>query len=723
MADFSLPGIYQFPTLTGDALAGRDSRYRTQLIDWVNEAAIEGDALNQADPNFESIESAMGYVMGEQGRAGPGGPKLPPHLRPRVFNVSRRAIQAHVSALTDVKPTFGWKSLNPKYQMVAHQLNLLAVAWWLNTMADLAFGDVIKMAWTAGTADMAVEWNPSLPGGGDHQVVPKDPRDTLPWRPTRYGDEQSWQGVLFRELWSVNVLREKYGPTVAPYIQATEDSVLATIKGLFFRKAASFQTPMDPLSTLSSGARLAGPPRRGDALLYRVYLDDRTRNLSTRPIAMGASSQSPGAGFHYVVEPGQLLYPYKRLIVLTNELVLYDGPNPYMHGKFPFARLHLWKLPWCFLGQSALKDLMPVQDSINRAALHMDMGIEQWMDRQTVLDKSAVSAATAKGYDSRTPGYQFKLKANVVDPAKVVTKLEGPNPQVLAQNFAWYNQLNVAFETLAGTGNLERLLQARQLPSGDTVQKYFEAMTPELRMEGRMFEAFLRKAAQQICFNTFQFMTSTKRLAILGDAAQLLEDFDVEPDTLVPAMAPTVPGADPLTGLPGLVPNPEYDPEFDANLPRSVRAEKMAKLMVFVVAPNSLLAFNAQEKKMMDFQMARMGYLDIWSLAESLEMPNFGAPPAIPLPPLQPLPPEVMANPQLLLAWLAMQPPGKYIPDPLTGQILEMRAPITVTERLQAQMLLGIGMTENPAGRKASGQAPPKTEDKGDRTTVTESDK
>jgi hypothetical protein len=53
---------------------------------------------------------------------------------------------------------------------------------------------------------------------------------------------------------------------------------------------------------------------------------------------------------------------------------------------------------------------------------------------------------------------------------------------------------------------------------------------------------------------------------------------------------------------------------------------------------------------------------------------------------------------------------------------------MTVTERLMAQQLLGIGMTENPAGRKASGQESPSFEEKKDETgaprqTVTESPK
>jgi len=61
--------------------------------------------------------------------------------------------------------------------------------------------------------------------------------------------------------------------------------------------------------------------------------------------------------------------------------------------------------------------------------------------------------------------------------------------------------------------------------------------------------------------------------------------------------------------------------------------------------------------------------------------------------------------------------------DP-SGQIMEIRVPTTVTERLMAQNLMGIGVAVNPAGRKASGGAAPEVEEKSDgRTTVTESDK
>ena len=93
----------------------------------------------------------------------------------------------------------------------------------------------------------------------------------------------------------------------------------------------------------------------------------------------------------------------------------------------------------------------------------------------------------------------------------------------------------------------------------------------------------------------------------------------------------------------------------------------------------------------------------------------------MPLPPLQP-----PTDPQELAAGLLT---GKYLPDPMKpGQVLEMRTPMTITERLAAQQMMGIGMTVNPAGRKASGQEAPQMEEKSDgdggtRQTITESDK
>jgi hypothetical protein len=151
---------------------------------------------------------------------------------------------------------------------------------------------------------------------------------------------------------------------------------------------------------------------------------------------------------------------------------------------------------------------------------------------------------------------------------------------------------------------------------------------------------------------------------------------------------------------------------------------------------------DATERKMMRVQLARMGYYDFWSLHETLETPNVGAPPAVPLPPLSPAPPDALAQilmqvqqtPGAMQAMVAGAMPLPQYQDPASGrtftldqasgQILELRVPVTVTERLQAQAMMGIGQTVSPAGRKATGQEPPAQETKSDgRSTITESKK
>lgn len=141
---------------------------------------------------------------------------------------------------------------------------------------------------------------------------------------------------------------------------------------------------------------------------------------------------------------------------------------------------------------------------------------------------------------------------------------------------------------------------------------------------------------------------------------------------------------------------------------------------------------------MLRLQLARMGYYDFWSLMNDLEIPNVGTPPPMPLPPLEPPDPHVVMQDLMAQAGVTLgpngeaipngqpQPPQKYLIDPNTGQLAELRTPQTITERLQAQQMMGIGMTQNPAGRKASGESPPQLEQKTDnvgapRTTVSES--
>src|SRR4029450_12953674 len=84
--------------------------------------------------------------------------------------------------------------------------------------------------------------------------------------------------------------------------------------------------------------------------------------------------------------------------------------------------------------------------------------------------------------------------------------------------------------------------------------------------------------------------------------------------------------------VPALLPGQEgYTPELDAHTTsRDQRAQWFHKQFVFIVQPNSVLAMDATERKMMRVQLARMGYYDFWSLHETLETPHVGRAPGRP---------------------------------------------------------------------------------------------
>jgi hypothetical protein len=709
--EFSPSQVLDLPATSAETLAHGDLR----VLGWLKEWIQEGDLINRSDPSYENIQRAQQYIVGEQLSTEQRRLKYLPQI---TINETRKALQAHVSAITDLKPVVGWRS-NPEYRVQADLLNQYLLAEWITTMMDLDLGDCVKYSLAGGTGDLVVDWDPHAPLGGAHQLTARDARDTLPLRPSYGRSIQSWEGLCLREEHTVNVLRGMY-PTKAHLFKSSSDTALGTIVGRFRTGLSRLLSPADPLDQISSGSAATARRRhRGSLVLYRAYFHDRTRNLTTKDLLMG----TPGSNWCYVVKPTEPLYPRGRLVVSTDDAIIYDGPNTYWHGLFPVCRLKLWSVPWQFLGIPLFNDLLPIQDALNDTMHDIRLGIRQWIDPDITYNRNAVSEATMRTMDPRRPGKRVKVMPGFGEPWK---KEEGPSPQVLSMALDLWEKLTQKFSDMAGTANLSALLQLRQLPSADTIQKYYEALTPEIRSEARAVEAFLRDLSEMVKVNYFQFLSTAKRVQMLGGGGVTLNDFDFDPGQMVPALLPGQPG---------------YTPELDANTTtRDERAQFFHKQFLFVVAPNSVLAIDATERKMLRVQLARQGYYDFWSLHETLETPNVGAPPAIPLPPLEPPPPTVMqgmllqmTQPGVMQAMLGgMAPPQFTDPDTTrtftldvqSGQLLELRVPTTVTERLSAQAMLGIGQTVSPVGRKASGQAPPKSEEKSDgRTTITESEK
>jgi hypothetical protein len=651
------------------------------VLRWLRAAIEEGVGIIEQDPAYKQADKAMAYVLGEQYT----GKDKPQYLNPVVVNRTKKAIRTHVSTLTDIKPLFAYKTFNQRFKAQADLLNQIVVLWWVNNFVDIDLADGLRYALAAGTSYLVCEYDPHLNFYGDNRIIPKDPRDIIPIRPSRDRSIQNWEGLIIREAHSINVLRGMY-PQKAHLILRGKTQSYGPVKTAF-RKMAGLMTPTKTLDGLSKGGP-SGKSREDEIVTYRAMFKDRRINTSSEKILMG----DPNTNWSYVVEPGEPLYPRGRLVVATEHVVLFDGPNPYWHGRFNVVRLTPDPWPWIFGGLSLVHDLMPLNEAMNKVANDFLINFAQHANPGALFDKNAVPDNVFKRFDARREGWKMKINPTYGEGAKIVAPPQFPP---WAMDFA--NALGQEFDNLSGTANLQALLNLRQSPSAETIQKYWEALTPEIRLEGRMLEAAIRELANMVKCNIFQFYSAKRRIMLLGDPGEVMEDLDYDPGNLVPAMAEGDDG---------------YAPELDKSNSRDARARWFQRLFTFYVNPHSLLAMHAQDRKMLFLQLGRMGYIDYWTLLETLEVPGVGDPPPVGLPTLE-------------------EPFTEMVPDPDTGmpvekRKMEVRAPTTITERLIAQNQLGIGMTQSPAGRKSSGQQTPQMKQKTDaggapRTVISES--
>jgi hypothetical protein len=111
--------------------------------------------------------------------------------------------------------------------------------------------------------------------------------------------------------------------------------------------------------------------------------------------------------------------------------------------------------------------------------------------------------------------------------------LEAPQlPQYVAQ-FASY--LMTAFREQAGSLDTSQLTKKKQVPSPDTIEKFTDALGIPLKLESRYIEKFLCDAGAIAVPVIIQFFTTRQRMRLLGPHGAMIQDFNIDPDNMIPA--------------------------------------------------------------------------------------------------------------------------------------------------------------------------------------------
>jgi hypothetical protein len=323
----------------------------------------------------------------EQGYWGLHWPEaLPSYKAPIVINELKRLILHELSDLTDLMPTV-YVSADPATGKRDQQVEQAMHAYWQRHFVDMTLLGVCTDAavWPCGFFE--VIWNPlAAKGQGDIDVRSRHPSTVFP---DPYAtDDQDWRYVILCDVMDVHEVKLKWpdqGRRVRPdtsrpaELNATASQMGAGFGARGMQMATPLYPVASPVPTQGQDTRVA---------VYSCYVKD-----STTEIVPGVWKSPDGQ--QQLRRLVRHKYPHGRLIQATQDVVLYDGANPYRDG-FPLVRMVLQPPLHRFWPRSSLvSDLLELQRAADKAE---SLTLENMLRMQ----KALVLAEASSGIDPRT---------------------------------------------------------------------------------------------------------------------------------------------------------------------------------------------------------------------------------------------------------------------------------------------------------------------------------
>ena len=565
----------------------------------------------------------------------------PTGMATTASNRMRKIMIEGVAQMTDIRPFFEIKAYNPSLERTADNFSKLATSWYTRVSCDqIGLAQALRYAWVAGCAYVWLEWDPER-----EEIMPKapDPRDVLPIRPDgEFLSIQNSRGVIIREEYTVPHARllwpDQAGLIVSDHDALDGTALESTRAG---RVLASLNVKAggildDGLFSSRPKASIGSQPA---VYIYTMYVMDSETNKASTSVQMGEFKddptwtrpegvmgmfskppQVPANNWSYTVKAGEKLYPRGRRVIFSNTTVLEDIPNPYWFAAanqihFPLVKLTLDPMPNKWFGLGPMFDLLPLQDSLDNLLRVIDDHAAQVANPPVISTSMSMGKRALEAINTRRAG--LKILAN---PMGELPQMPGVPPlePLIKEHIDW---IKAEMDDLSGLSDLGKsMLSLNQLPDNETVERMMEAKSYVLQGRSRSLECFMREFATILISMFAQFYTIRQRYQILGPSGAQPEDFDFDPNNLIP----------------DFIHSEDFDGEGNLTqtardrgpLPIFDRFKEVQRQLVFTIAPGSLLNASATTRKLLYLKLFQMGLISIWTLAKTLDIPGFGEPPA-----------------------------------------------------------------------------------------------
>src|ERR1700728_1567508 len=557
-----------------------EQRLEQEVVSWSDAVYDEAERELADSREIRLTSKLIDYISGNQWNA----KSRYGRSRPTVNRLFRQFVEM-AGLLTDIEPDFQVKFHNEDKQWQALQtlMNEMIVMW--AQVSDFESELTQSVMWALlHTGYAKIQWNSSLNNGmGDNEFMPLGPINVMS---IGSGHKlQSDECVIARWPATIEAMVRDFGKVaegVVPDLETGGPAGEATRPGKISEaKWAALNPQLKRLLGKQSPTGLMSKKSRyPKAMIKQFCFRDRSINTGSETKWVGDERYN----WSYQVEPGMPWYPRGRFLIVAGGKVLQDGPNPYWHAQFPFAKLRLIRVPWSPNGISPLDPIAMMSDIVNRInGGIMDM-IRAAIEPRIVAPKAAFAQCVWDWMDPGAPGAKMQYNNNTP------REPSSPKPPELPACVLQMKQdIEKEQDMSSGASAIQQSLQKKQVPGGDSLEMIMNSRSIPIRFMGRGLSSFLTEVGSQVAANNMQFSTSKSRIKKFG--VKGLTDFD-------------------------------FEPIFGQFLSHGMTGEDLVKQMVFSIRKGSLLNIEKQDEVQVAFGMVKLGVLSRKALYRKLGIPK-----------------------------------------------------------------------------------------------------
>lgn len=615
---------YQCPSiLSKDGSLKSSKILEDELKSWIRDAKAEGISYLKSCRAYTDLSTAIDIIAGKV-NSDLDTKNLPKTLSKIYVPSIKRDVKEMVAILSNIRPSWIYETRNIKDETWAKQAKIqngLSKDWYERNFVDRDIKKLLQLGTVEGTGYLSPIWNPHLYGIGKGGIELKTYRydEVLPVQiPKDFNLQNAYANILVDEM-GINRARKTFPHKAHLLVPDRGQSKLGV--GWIETAATTFMEAITGADNPSHQKTSSGPVVD---ILY-IYVDDFTINPTQHSIQMGASSwgyevpyvgQQLNDGYN---KDGSIktrkaqyedcyLYPNKRLIIASNTAILYDGPSYWWHGKTPIIKYSPDEWIFSFLGFSMAAEVLSLEHSANKMRRGIEDALHLKLDPPVAVDEIGISKTVAKSTSLRFPGRRIRGKLQMGEFMKPIM-----NPQfydIRDSHFAYVNEVEDKISHILGLPDLKALQQASQIPSSDSIEKFFSEAGAIVTDMSRSLDPVVYDLADMNRYYFYQFYTLEDRIKIMGSDGITEEDFDFNPGTLIPQSLPN----EPLDEK-GIYLSSELE-----------RAKKHINNFKTSIEPTSLHQITHMQKKLLYMQASKVNPLlvDVETLAKVLDIANWG---------------------------------------------------------------------------------------------------